>query len=388
MATGSTAAAVDDWKDVPASSGDDWKDVPAPAHIQDKSTIGPTPKTNWGGSAPLADFLHKKLAPMFNSGTADTVLNAALPTQHAEVPKTKENPEGMIYAQPVLPKPALAAGRATTLPAEAFDTTAAERAITPSPIMGKAAPANPIRRVPGDIPRESVGQSAMPVPRPVPSTGPVQLAGNQGAMTPTPKALPAAPPPTMSEIISRSTGAKPLEPNVPLREQPDIGYKRGSRVATDVGQEFGPAMTAPGKVAKAVTEEPARQMGAPPLQPNVSLREQIKPSVNQEAPMSAQASLEQKYPDKAIRQMVHANGEEMVQAAGKDPAIMKAVHDLTNLDVRQAMINSGEDMGQTVIGNKKAMGGGSMTRQEAFNKLLAKGHSPIEIVQLAKKPLE
>jgi hypothetical protein len=136
-----------------------------------------------------------------------------------------------------------------------------------------------------------------------------------------------------------------------------------------------------GEFPKSLTEEPARQMGGGPLRPGVSLREQ--PNFSEAPVRSEQARLEEKFPDKADRQMVHANGEEMVDAVGNDPDTMKAVHDLTNPDVRQAMINSGEDMGQQMINNRKASG--DVSRQDAFKKLLAKGYTPKDIVNLAKK---
>ena len=126
-------------------------------------------------------------------------------------------------------------------------------------------------------------------------------------------------------------------------------------------------------------------MGAPPLQPAVPLREQLKPTGME--PASRQLTLEQKYPDREVRQLVHANGEDIVQAAGNDRETLKAIHDLKNPDVRQALINSGEDMGQMSIGNRKAMGESQLSRQDAFKKLLAKGYSPKQIVDLAKQEM-
>lgn len=207
----------------------------------------------------------------------------------------------------------------------------------------------------------------------------------------------------MGDLIERGAGTQPLEPNVPLRSQPrSVGAAStfdlppsmatppragvipkvplGSSVATPISEEFGPMAKRTEGIPRMVTEEPLRQMGAPPLRPNVSLREQ--PTTAETPIRSEQARLEEKYPDKAARQMVHANGEEMVDAIGNDKNTMKAIHDLTNPDVRQAMINSGEDMGQKMINNRKASG--DISRQQAFKKLLSKGHSPQDIVKLAK----
>jgi hypothetical protein len=73
-----------------------------------------------------------------------------------------------------------------------------------------------------------------------------------------------------------------------------------------------------------------------------------------------------------------------VQAVGGDPDIMKAMHDLTRVDLRQALINDGVDMGQRTVSNSKFAGEGSITREDAFNQLLSRGRSPSDIVRLAK----
>lgn len=120
-----------------------------------------------------------------------------------------------------------------------------------------------------------------------------------------------------------------------------------------------------------------------PLKPNVPLREQI-PAAGP-AP-EAPSSLETKYPDKGVRQMVHANGEKIVDAIGDDKETMSAIHGLKASDLSNALLNSGEDMGQKVVSSSKFLGGDAISRQEAFNRLLAKGHTPQEIVKLATAP--
>jgi hypothetical protein len=132
----------------------------------------------------------------------------------------------------------------------------------------------------------------------------------------------------------------------------------------------------------------ANTTGVKPLEPNVPLNQQGAPTPKPEAsaPVSGeQDPLKVKYPDAAVRQMVRANGENIVQAVGGDKDTMKAVHDLTRVDLRQALVNSGEDMGQRTVSNSKFAGEGSITREDAFNRLLAKGHSPTDIVKLARQ---
>jgi len=122
--------------------------------------------------------------------------------------------------------------------------------------------------------------------------------------------------------------------------------------------------------------------GVKPLLPDVPLREQLSPQpteVGQEVdPIKA------KYPDPAVRQMVRANGERMYEAAKGNPGTVKAIHDLTRVELRQALINAGEDMGQMTVSNSKFAGEGSIPREEAFNRLLDRGLKPDQILKLAK----
>jgi len=82
---------------------------------------------------------------------------------------------------------------------------------------------------------------------------------------------------------------------------------------------------------------------------------------------------------------VRANGEQIYEAAKGNPNLMKDLHDLTRVDLRQALINAGEDMGQTTVSDSKFAGKGSISRQDAFNRLLGRGVKPADIVKLAKE---
>jgi hypothetical protein len=287
-----------------------------------------------------------------------------------------------------------------TLPEKAFDTAAAERGITPFEGVGKAPPPPPpesIRRVPGQIQPETVGTGPMRVPAIATQGGDSLLPGGGvirrqplmlsagGPLEPAPEVPKTSLRSLANDVVSRNITPEPgLKPNVPLREQPDIGRGTpGSRVAMEVK----PRTVAPEKLPTAITEEAGRQMGAPPLQKNVSLREQIKNPSAGGAVESDRARLQRIYPDSGIRQIVHSEGEKLVQAAGGDRETLKAVHDLTNAEIRQAAINSGEDLGQTSVGSRKAVGN-QVGRIELLDKMLAKGHTPSEIVRLAKQPIK
>jgi hypothetical protein len=123
--------------------------------------------------------------------------------------------------------------------------------------------------------------------------------------------------------------------------------------------------------------------GVKPLRPDVPLKEQL---TNQPpAPIEEVDPIKAKYPDPGVRQMVRANGERAYEAAKHDPVLVKGIHDLTRVELRQALVNAGEDMGQTTVSNSKFAGEGSIPREEAFNRLLDKGLTPEKIIELGKK---
>lgn len=143
-------------------------------------------------------------------------------------------------------------------------------------------------------------------------------------------------------------------------------------------------------IGKAIGDLVNQAYGVQPLKANVPLREQLPTAAGKTTEVVTDP-IKLKYPDPAVRQMVRANGEKIVDAVANDPATMRAIHDLTRVELRQALINSGEDMGQTTISSSKFAGSGSITRQQAFDRLIDKGLAPQEIVRLAKtsgKPVE
>ena len=123
--------------------------------------------------------------------------------------------------------------------------------------------------------------------------------------------------------------------------------------------------------------------GVKPLRPDVPLKEQL---TNQPpAPLEEVDPVKAKYPDPAVRQMVRANGERFYEAAKGDPALVKAGHDLTRVDLRQAGVNLGIDMGQKTVSDSKFAGEGSIPREEMWNQLLDKEPNVQKIIDAAKK---
>lgn len=273
-----------------------------------------------------------------------------------------------------------------------------------------------IRRVPGEIaPEHFPVSSGERIPAMADLSGNAELPGNTvlvrgpAGLLPAPVEKPA----TLNDLgrqIEDVTGASQLR-NVPLREQvyhaepqsvgaaaykspqapPRVGVipkvPLGNRVAMDVSEEFGPMSKRPGEIPRIITEEPGRQAGGGPLRPGVSLREQPKFS---ESPVrSEQARLEEKYPDKGVRQFTHSLGEEMVDAIGTDnPDKLRAAHDaLTNPAKRQAAINGGlnmvrEDGSPIMVNDRKASG--DMRWKDVAHQLFEKGYTWQQIVEMSK----
>lgn len=207
--------------------------------------------------------------------------------------------------------------------------------------------------------------------------------------------------PTMQDLTrlieQEGAGAKPLQRNVPIGQQvpakfPEVGQvPLGNRVALDVRDLGEQRINAPEKMPTIPQEEVGRNMGAPPLQSNRPLREQFKPDAEAMANQSEQARLEEKYPDKALRQFAHSIGEDMVDTIGDDPELLRAAHDLRNPDVRQAAINGGMDMvredgSPIMVNDRKASG--DMSRRKVFAELLKRGFTPRQIVEMGQEEFE
>lgn len=129
--------------------------------------------------------------------------------------------------------------------------------------------------------------------------------------------------------------------------------------------------TRPQTPMQGILSELGKQTGVKELEPNVPLKDQVgKPGVE----------------PKAHRNPIEAaNGPRVWEHLKDDPKLAKEFHDLKNNDLAQALMNSGEDIGQARIGDKKTMGEGQIKRQDAIHRLMDKGLSPREIIDLAKK---
>lgn len=196
-------------------------------------------------------------------------------------------------------------------------------------------------------------KAAPPEPAPPPAVQtPAGVAPAPPQAPPAPS--PAAPPP--SGAIAQAMQAKTAPPveAAPAAQPPTQPPPSGAIAA---------AMKKP--TIADVGEQIEQGLGGRKLIPNVPLRYQMKPPEPEH-----------------MGQFARANGLELHQAIPETPAgdVLRAkIHDLSNVQVRELAIKSGEDMGQQSVSNAKNSGG--VPRQEVLSRVL-KHHSPEQIGQL------
>ena len=215
-----------------------------------------------------------------------------------------------------------------------------------------------------------------------------------------PIGTPGSPKPTIESVVNQATGAKPLARNVPLREQlrpirPEIPPAEApSAIRTEVDNNgIRWAISPEGyrvSVPKSVAAEDVGKFAAPKLAEQAQIHAALPKGPPTEPPTPTAAAQETdplkiKYPDPAVRKFVRANGPEIVDAVGDDKKLLQEIHDLKNVDVREAAINAGIDMGTKHVGSKGELGPDQMSRQEVIKKILQQGIKPSQIPELARQ---
>jgi hypothetical protein len=96
--------------------------------------------------------------------------------------------------------------------------------------------------------------------------------------------------------------------------------------------------------------------------------------------------LKREFPDAAVRKFARANGPELLRAWGQDMDAVRSVHNLTNVEIREAAINSGIDLGTKHVGTKIGLGPEQISRQDLIDQMVRRGLSPDDIVEFSKPP--
>jgi hypothetical protein len=144
---------------------------------------------------------------------------------------------------------------------------------------------------------------------------------------------------------------------------------------------------------EAVPRKPPTQPGTPerpppgrPLERIPPLNEQtlLEHGIHPENFAEETDPLKREFPDAAVRRFARANGPEIVRATEGDPEALRAVHDLTNVEIRQAAINAGMDLGTKHVGQKIGLGPEQISRQELLDRMIRQGVKPEAIPELAK----
>lgn len=165
---------------------------------------------------------------------------------------------------------------------------------------------------------------------------------------------------------AESIGAPKSAPEPAANSIGPIGAEENQAAASTIK----PSVT---KIADQVQEG----LGGKKLVPNLPLRMQAGGPGARTAPPAA-ASIEPEH----MGQFARANGLDLHRAIPEtvEGDVLRAkIHNMTNVQVRQLAINSGEDMGQARVGNRKMSD--DLPRQEVLKRVMAK-HSPEEIGQM------
>jgi len=268
----------------------------------------------------------------------------------------------------------------------------AGRAALPSITEGAAAKPVVSPQIPAVLPR--ITEAAAP-PKLVPiaeSSGRVDLGELGPVRRPTPIEPIGAPSPlrpklSPSRVTLADTEVRPLPAGAPPEEQKFHElFGKEHQEARDLNEwETGsPEGLKPIAAPKPTIESVVNQAtGVKPLERNVPLKDQLQPIAPGQAAEETDP-IKIKYPDPEIRRFVRANGPELVDAVGNNRELLQKIHDLKNLDVREAAINAGIDVGTKHVGSKAALGPEQVGRQELLTQILRKGYKPEQIPELAK----
>lgn len=211
---------------------------------------------------------------------------------------------------------------------------------------------------------------------------PEQRVGERRAAAPTPATIPPVerrvgerrltPQSTEAEIQAEAQRQvqEMGQPQTPLFE--DFRARRRAEIDADIAQHQREQTGVP-QAPPAQQITPVRK---PPPQPGIPER---PPPVEGETD-----PIKREFPDPAIRQIVRVNGAEIVRAFGDDREALQAVHNLTNVQVREAAINAGIDLGTKHVGTKIGLGPEQVSRQDLIDQLVRKGLRPEDIVDFAQ----
>jgi hypothetical protein len=183
--------------------------------------------------------------------------------------------------------------------------------------------------------------------------------------TPAAKVAPAAP--------VQAPGALPAAP--PTTTLPSTPAARAEAMIRE--QEGRPLSSSEQDIKQAMehAEAEARRTKQPPPQPGTPER----PPPGEETD-----PLKREFPDPKLRQHARINGPEAVRAANGDMDTLAALSQLSNVQVRQAALNAGIELGTRHVGTRIGLGPEQISRADLIGQMIREGNSPMDIVRLAQ----
>jgi hypothetical protein len=206
-------------------------------------------------------------------------------------------------------------------------------------------------------------------------------------------------------VVARDVGTPEVERRVTRGEAPGVVERRAENMPlpTRSPEAGAPRIAPPGQAnaepAPSGTLPRTGPPAAPPPTtiggetiPRASLDEILRQATGQRRGQPSEEGkpppvdpMKQEFPDPAIRQFARANGAELVRAAGENMDAVQAVHDLSNVEIRQAAINAGIDVGQKHVGSRMLLGEAQVSRQDLIDQMIRQGVKAEDIPGLAGK---
>jgi len=147
-------------------------------------------------------------------------------------------------------------------------------------------------------------------------------------------------------------------------------------------QEGRPISASEADMAQAMSnvEEQAKREQMPRVKPTAP-----QPGTPERPPPTEETDpLKREFPDPRLRQHARINGPEAVRAANGDMDTLAALSQLSNVQVRQAALNAGIELGTRHVGQRIGLGPEQISRADLIGQMIREGNAPMDIVRLAQ----
>lgn len=196
---------------------------------------------------------------------------------------------------------------------------------------------------------------------------------------------------TVARLVGEG-GPGGVERRVTPGEGPVMERRAGALPAISRAGEAGAGATPPATPPIAPPGRPGEEPPPPGTLPRTTLPPAPPPQTlggPRRGEPSAEAKpppvdpLKEEFPNPRVRQLARVNGPEIVRAAYDQPEVLEAVHGLSNVEIRQAAITAGIDLGTKHVGSRMNLGPEQVSRQDLIDQMIKQGVKAEDIPRLA-----